>query len=257
MVEAPGWPGIPPRWTSSAKDGIGTALSEGSRVWFTISHGIVNEIYYPRVDQACVRDLGLIVTDGDAFFAEVKRDCDIVVERIEDGVPAFRLTSTHRGGRFRLVNQVVADPRSDSIVLHIGLEDASKTGLRVFSLLAPHARAVSRRRKADRADRGVRIIPDRLRTSFGAPDFVEYRPWQRRQLDNGWQRTIGRYDDLALRVVPGNDTTNCRRGRLVLHDRRAPVLLGASIIGTCGACTFENRANATAAMTTAATPRLP
>jgi glucoamylase len=138
MVEAPGWPGIPARWTSSAKDGIGAALSEGSRVWFTISHGIVNEIYYPRVDQACVRDVGLIVTDGDAFFAEVKRDCETVVERIEDGVPAFRLTSTHRGGRFRLINQVIADPRSDSIVLHIRLEDSSKTGLRMFSLLAPH-----------------------------------------------------------------------------------------------------------------------
>ena len=105
MVEAPGWPGIPARWTSSAKDGVGTALSERSRVWFTISHGIVNEIYYPRVDQACVRDLGLIVTDGDTFFAEVKRDCQTVVERIEDGVPAFRLTSTHRGGRFRMINR--------------------------------------------------------------------------------------------------------------------------------------------------------
>jgi glucoamylase len=138
MVEAPGWPGIPPRWTSSAKDGVGAALSEGSRVWFTISHGIVNEIYYPRVDQACVRDLGLIVTDGDAFFAEVKRDCETIIERIEDGVPAFRLTSTHRGGRFRMINRVVADPRSDSIVLQVRLEDPSKTGLRVFSLLAPH-----------------------------------------------------------------------------------------------------------------------
>jgi glucoamylase len=138
MVEAPGWPGIPARWTSSAKDGVGAALTEGSRVWFTISHGIVNEIYYPRVDQACVRDVGLIVTDGGAFFAEVKRDCDTVVERIEDGVPAFRLISTHRGGRFRLINQVIADPRSDSILLRIRLEDSSKTALRVFALLAPH-----------------------------------------------------------------------------------------------------------------------
>jgi len=138
MVEAPGWPGIPARWTSSAKDGVGAALTQGSQVWFTISHGIVNEIYYPRVDQACVRDVGLIVTDGGAFFAEVKRDCDTVVERIEDGVPAFRLTSTHRGGRFRLINQVIADPRSDSILLHIRLENSSKTALRLFALLAPH-----------------------------------------------------------------------------------------------------------------------
>ena len=61
---APGWPGIAPRWTSSAKTGIGTALNLHSRVWFTLSHGILNEIYFPRVDQACTRDFGLIVTDG-------------------------------------------------------------------------------------------------------------------------------------------------------------------------------------------------
>ncbi|HEV2116292.1 MAG TPA: hypothetical protein VGR48_09730, partial [Terriglobales bacterium] len=60
----PGAPGIPPRWTSSAKNGVGTALSPSSRVWFTISHGILNEIYFPRVDTACTRDVGLIVTDG-------------------------------------------------------------------------------------------------------------------------------------------------------------------------------------------------
>ena len=43
---APGGPGISPRWTSSAKSGAGTALAKNSRVWFTLSHGIFNEIYY-------------------------------------------------------------------------------------------------------------------------------------------------------------------------------------------------------------------
>jgi glucoamylase len=42
-----GRPGISPRWTSSAKEGVGTAYSTGSSVWFTISHGILNEIYDP------------------------------------------------------------------------------------------------------------------------------------------------------------------------------------------------------------------
>ncbi len=40
---APGWPGTPARWTSAAKSGVGTALG-GSPVWFTLSHGILNEI---------------------------------------------------------------------------------------------------------------------------------------------------------------------------------------------------------------------
>ena len=65
---APGWPGIPPRWTSSAKTGVGTALNQHSKVWFTLSHGILNEVYFPRVDQACTRDMGFIVTDGERVF---------------------------------------------------------------------------------------------------------------------------------------------------------------------------------------------
>ena len=138
MAEAPGWPGIPARWTSSAKGGVGSALSDASRVWFTLSHGIVNEVYYPRVDQACVRDLGLIVTDGDSFFAEEKRDCASVVDRLEAGIPAFLLTSTHSGGRFRIIKRVIADPRSDSVLMQIRLENLSKTRLRLFALLAPH-----------------------------------------------------------------------------------------------------------------------
>jgi glucoamylase len=51
---APGWPGIPPRWTSSAKSGV----------WFTLSHGILDEIYHPRLDLVCTRDMGMIVTNG-------------------------------------------------------------------------------------------------------------------------------------------------------------------------------------------------
>src|SRR5271166_2643228 len=138
MGEAPGRPGIRSRWTSSAKSGVGTALSDTSRVWFTISHGILNEVYYPRVDQACIRDLGLIVTDGDSFFAEEKRDCTSTVESLEDGVPAFLLTSTHVGGRFRIVKRVIADPRSDSVLMEIRLDGLGKPGLSVFALLAPH-----------------------------------------------------------------------------------------------------------------------
>ena len=85
---APGWPGLPPRWTSSAKTGVGTSVSRYSRVWFTLGDGILNEIYYPRIDQACTRDFGLIVTDGHGFFSEEKRHANSVHVPVADGVPA-------------------------------------------------------------------------------------------------------------------------------------------------------------------------
>ena len=137
---APGWPGIPARWTSSAKVGVGTALDAGSRVWFTLSHGIFNEIYYPRVDQACTRDLGLIVTDGQAFFSEEKRQTRSTVATAAPGVPAYRLTNISVDGRYRIEKEIVADPSQDAVLQHTRfvplqgkLED-----YHLYALLAPH-----------------------------------------------------------------------------------------------------------------------
>src|SRR5262249_56148748 len=45
-----GGPGIVPRWTQSMKDAVGTAYSAGSRVWFTVSAGVLSEAYYPTID---------------------------------------------------------------------------------------------------------------------------------------------------------------------------------------------------------------
>jgi hypothetical protein len=69
-----GAPGIEPRWTSSAKEGVGTAYHTRCRLWFTLSHGIINEIYYPQVDQPNTRDLQFLISDGETFCHEERRD---------------------------------------------------------------------------------------------------------------------------------------------------------------------------------------
>lgn len=138
---APGWPGVVPRWTSSAKSGVGTALgARGSRVWFTISHGILNEIYYPRVDQACTRDLGLIVTDGRGFLSEEKRHTDHHITTFAPGVPAFRVTNTCARGRYRIEKEILADPRREVVLQRIQFTalEGSIADYALFALLAPH-----------------------------------------------------------------------------------------------------------------------
>jgi glucoamylase len=138
--DAPGWPGIPPRWTSSAKSGVGTALSSTSRVWFTLSHGILDEIYYPRVDQACTRDLGLIVTDGQAFFSEEKRHAESRLAYLTDGVPAYRLVNTCVDGRYRIEKEILADPQRDVILqnTHFTPLQGTLEDYHLYALLAPH-----------------------------------------------------------------------------------------------------------------------
>lgn len=72
VVDAPGKPGIPPTWTSSFKDAVGCSLGS-PRLWFTLGYGIINEVYWPRIDLPQIRDLGFMVADGKGFWAEVKR----------------------------------------------------------------------------------------------------------------------------------------------------------------------------------------
>ena len=137
---APGWPGIEPRWTSSAKTGVGTALNLHSRVWFTLSHGILNEIYFPRVDQACTRDLGLIVTNGRDFFSEEKRHCTFENIPIESGVPVYELTNTHMEGRYRIEKEVLTDPWRNVVLQKIRFVplQGNLGDYRLYVLLASH-----------------------------------------------------------------------------------------------------------------------
>jgi glucoamylase len=137
---APGGPGIPPRWTSSAKTGVGTALSNKSRVWFTLSHGIFNEVFYPRIDQACIRDMGMIVTDGADFFSEEKAETDSEIHWLAEGVPAFRLVNICRSGRYRIEKQVVTDPQRNTVLQRIQFTptQGSLPDYHLHVLLAPH-----------------------------------------------------------------------------------------------------------------------
>ncbi len=137
---APGWPGIPPRWTSSAKTGVGTALNQHSKVWFTISHGILNEVYFPRVDQACTRDFGFIVTDGKSFFSEEKRHCTFENRPSEPGIPLYLLTNTAVDGRYRIYKEVLTDPYRNVVLQKVRFEPlkGALADYRLYALLAPH-----------------------------------------------------------------------------------------------------------------------
>jgi len=138
--DAPGWPGIEPRWTSSAKSGVGTALGAGGRVWFAISHGILNEVYYPRLDQACTRDLGLVVTDRQDFFSEEKRHAGHEITAVADGVPAFHLVNTCLAGRYRIHKDILADPAREVVLQRVRFEplQGALSDYALFVLLAPH-----------------------------------------------------------------------------------------------------------------------
>jgi glucoamylase len=135
-----GAPGIEPRWTAARKEAVGTAYASSSRIWFTIWRGILTEVYYPTVDRAQIRDCQYLITDGDSFFHEEKRNLDPIVETLPHCL-GYKITSLERDGRYALQKTVIADPHLSCILVKTKLicEDpvlASK--IKMYVLCSPH-----------------------------------------------------------------------------------------------------------------------
>ncbi len=209
---APGAPGIEARWTSSAKNGVGTALSEDSPVWFTLSHGILNEIYYPRVDSACTRDFGFIVTGPDGYFSEEKRDCFSQTQPFEGAIPAFSIVNTARDEAYRIEKNIVSDPHRPCV-----LQQVSFTALkgepgdyRVTALLAPHLVNAGQLNSAWIGEfQGRQVLFASGRSRYLA--LVCDLPWQAVSagfvgVSDGWQqlRKSGRLSEQYCRADDGN-----------------------------------------------------
>jgi len=139
-----GAPGLGPRWTSSEKNTVCTAYSASSRIWFTTSHGIMNEIFYPTIDRPQTRDLGLLITDGETFLHEEKRDLDSTFGYIDPHAPAPLIVNRCPQGRYVITKEIICEPHAPVVVMHVRISPGEHgdedflNKLKVYALLAPH-----------------------------------------------------------------------------------------------------------------------
>ncbi len=211
-----GGPGLEPRWTSSTKSGVGTAYHTGSRLWFTLSHGIVNEVYFPTADQPNTRDFQLLITDGNTFLHEERKHLTHEVERLDEDALAYRFTNSDPDGRYRIHKEVFSDPHQPVLLQRVRLEvlDPDLAGkLRVFALLAPHVAGDGRDNEAgfgdDAGEPLLRAWRDGTHLTLGArPGFL------RRSV--GFSGASDGYQDLADGFDLGWSFTEARGGTVAL-----------------------------------------
>ncbi|GHA21659.1 glucan 1,4-alpha-glucosidase [Devosia pacifica] len=127
----PGAPGLAPTWSSSDKDMITTGLG-ASRVWATLGHGIVNEVYWPSTGRPQIRDLGFIVAHKGGW-TEIKRADTYLFSLPESYIPLPSVV--HESEHYRLELEILPHPQRDCLLIRYALagDDA-----RLYVLLAPH-----------------------------------------------------------------------------------------------------------------------
>jgi glucoamylase len=155
-----GSPGVAPRWTSSKKDAVSTAYSASSRVWFTLSHGTLNEIYYPTIDRPQTRDMELLFTDGETFFHEEKRDLAYDFDYIVHNAPAVRVVGVEPQRRYTVTKEFIADPHNSVVLMNVKItgDESVLQRLKCYALLAPHLNGGG----ADNSARSVMVAGRRV-----------------------------------------------------------------------------------------------
>lgn len=149
-----GRPGIPPAWSSSSKDGVGTAYATSSRVWFSLARGILTEIYYPTIDKPQTRDAQFLITDGESFFHEERRDLQTQVLPLEAQTLGYRTTSQEPKGRYKLIKEVISDPHQSCVLINTQfiVSEPWQGKLKIYFLLAPHLEVGGRNNSAQKAN---------------------------------------------------------------------------------------------------------
>ena len=135
-----GGPGLEPRWTSSEKDAVATAYAASSRVWFTVSHGTLNEIYYPTIDRPQTRDMELLFSDGETFIHEEKRNFEYDFHYIDSAAPAVRVVASDLDGRYTVTKEFISDPHHPVVLMNVKISGDQEvlSRLKCYALLAPH-----------------------------------------------------------------------------------------------------------------------
>jgi glucoamylase len=165
-----------------------------------VSHGIVDEIYFPHVDSPNTRDLQFLITDGESFCHEERRDLVHEIERPAQDALFYRLTNSDCGGRYRLVKEIVVDPHTSVLLMHVRLQimDEKLRGkLRLYALLAPHIKGTGKNNSAWLCGLGGRKLIEARREdvdmSFGcAPDFTR-RSVGYVGFSDGWQDLMAHF----------------------------------------------------------------
>jgi glucoamylase len=137
---APGGPGIPPRWTRGSKDGVGTAYSTSSRLWYTLANGVITECYYQTIDSPQVRDLQYLVSDGETFFHDERRNMRSEIECLGSIGLGFKITNYDREGRYSIEKQIIGDPHLSCLLVHtrFNVEPEWQGRFHLYVLCAPH-----------------------------------------------------------------------------------------------------------------------
>src|SRR5262249_13965259 len=115
-------PGALSHFDLARKDCVGTARHTTSRVWVTVAHGVLSDVYEPNVDTTNVETMQFIVTDGATFTDLQSRNMTYSVDADPTGMVC---TVTSKARNYTLTTTYSTDPARDTVLVKTRLTGPS------------------------------------------------------------------------------------------------------------------------------------
>src|ERR1700730_10900750 len=127
---APGAPGKDAHWPTAAKDGFGTSNTTASKVWFTLSNGVLSEVFYPTLDVPNVQMLPLVIVGGKVETED--EDTTHRTEVLDPRALTFRQVNTSKSGQYTITKTYVSDPRRSTVLIDIEFDSRITASVYVY-----------------------------------------------------------------------------------------------------------------------------
>lgn len=118
---ARGGPGRDAHWPSAAKDGFGTSNSLRSKVWFTLTNGVMSEVYYPTLDTPNTQSLQLIFCAAGKCYDEA-RDMEHTLRLPDDRSLTFQQINTARS--FSITKTYTTDTERATVLIDVQIQSS-------------------------------------------------------------------------------------------------------------------------------------
>lgn len=125
------------KWESAGKQGVGTALSERSKIWFTLQGGSLTEVFYPTADMANVQLLEFAVVDPLTKNVETERDDATHAVRVLDtGSLSFMQENVSKTGAWKIRKTYAPDMERNALLIDVEFTP-KRDGLKLFVVYDP------------------------------------------------------------------------------------------------------------------------
>lgn len=230
---APGARGADAHWLSAAKNGFGTSNTLRSKVWFTLTDGVLSEVYYPTLDVPNVQSLQLIIVTPEGKVETESLDTVHSVT-VSDDVRSlsFRQVNKALSGEYVIYKNYITDPARDVLLVDVAFKSLT-TLSSAYKLYVYYDPSLNNSGMHDSAwtqgDALLAADGDKATALIAEPAFTEINNGLLGITDGFTELRSGKQLVHTARVAAGNVVQLGRPGatrRVFLHDVRFTLSLG-------------------------------